>query len=203
MKDSAHDMEHVYRVLNYALEIARYEADVKLDVLITACLLHDIGREEQYADQSVDHAACGADKAYYWLRDNGYTEDFASEIKRCIETHRFRSDLPPDSLEAKILFDADKLDVCGAMGIARTLFYTAIVSEPLYSLTESGSVSDGTNDSEPSFFQEYKYKLEKIYDNFYTKRGSELAGKRKKAAVDFYTSLLAEVHDCYSIAHEN
>ena len=67
MRDSAHDMEHVYRVLNYALEIARFEADIKLDVLTTACLLHDIGREEQYADQSVDHAACGAGKAYYWL----------------------------------------------------------------------------------------------------------------------------------------
>jgi len=200
MMDSAHDMEHVYRVLNYALDIARYEADVDLDILITACLLHDIGREEQYKDPGVDHAACGAEKAFRWLTDNGYSENMASAVKRCIETHRFRSGDPPDNNEAKILFDADKLEACGAMGIARTLFYKSIVSEPLYSLTDNGSVSDGACDSEPSFFQEYKFKLEKVYDNFYTQRGAEIACKRKKAAVDFYSSLLSEVQECYSIS---
>ena len=58
------------------------------------------------------------------------------------------------------MFDADKLDVTGAMGIARTLLYKGKVSEPLYSLLPDGTVSTGEDDTEPSFFQEYKYKLE-------------------------------------------
>ena len=99
--------------------------------------------------------------------------------------------------EAKILFDADKLDVCGAMGIARTLLYKAHVSEPLL-LTECGDVSDGMEDKQPSFMQEYKFKLEKLYGKFYTKRASTLAAKRKKAAENFYQSLLAEIRECYS-----
>ena len=200
MTDSAHDMEHVYRVLNYALDIAGTETDVNLEMLTIACLLHDIGREEQYIDQSVDHAACGAGKAFNWMIENGYSENFAQTVKSCIQTHRFRSDDPPGSIEAKILFDADKLDACGAMGIARTLIYKAIVSEPLYSFTENGSVSDGTGDNEPSFFQEYKFKLEKVYDKFYTKHGAEYAVKRKKAAADFFASLLLEVQECYSVS---
>jgi len=202
MTDNAHDMEHIYRVLNYSLDIARHERSVDMELLTTACLLHDIGRAEQFADSSVDHALYGGEKAHEWLTNNGYSEDFADAVKSCIQTHRFRSDNPPQSVEAKILFDADKLDVCGAMGIARTLLYKAHVSEPLYSLTDRGYVSDGTTDIEPSFMQEYNFKLEDLYENFYTKRGSELAMKRKAAAVNFYQSLLAEIRECYSISED-
>ena len=198
MSDSAHDTEHVYRVLNYAIDIAKHDGGANTELLAVACLLHDIGREEQFADPSIDHAVYGAGKAHKWLVENGYSSGFADAVKSCICSHRFRSDNPPQSLEAKILFDADKLDVCGAVGIARTLFYKAHVSEPLYSLTETGDVGDGTNDTDPSFLKEYKFKLENMYDKFYTKRGSELAAKRKSAAKNFYDSLLAEVRECYS-----
>ncbi|RKJ07435.1 HD domain-containing protein [bacterium D16-54] len=47
MKDTAHDKEHIYRVLGHALEIAKTEMNVNYDILIAACLLHDIGRKEQ------------------------------------------------------------------------------------------------------------------------------------------------------------
>ena len=201
MSDSAHDMEHVYRVLNYALNIARDESDVNIDVLTAACLLHDIGRAEQFVDSTIDHAFYGAEKAHQWLVLNGYSNDFVDAVKNCIQTHRFRSNNPPKSIEAKILFDADKVDVCGAMGIARTMFYKAHVSEPLYFLSGNGNVFDGINDSESSFFHEYKFKLEKMYDKFYTKRGSELAAKRKSAAESYYNALLSEVQECYSIAN--
>lgn len=62
MSDSAHDREHVYRVLFTALEIAEYENSVDYDVLITACLLHDIGRREQFENPAVCHAEVGAKK---------------------------------------------------------------------------------------------------------------------------------------------
>lgn len=58
-------------------------------------------------------------------------------------------------------------------------------------------MSDGTNDEKPSFFQEYKYKLEKLYDRFYTKRGNEIAKERQKMAVAFYNTMLEEVSDSY------
>ena len=198
MSDSAHDVEHVYRVLHYALNIAAQEGGADVELLTAACLLHDIGRAEQFADPEVDHALCGAEKACQWLTANGYPDDFASAVKSCIQTHRFRSSNPPRSLEAKILFDADKLEVCGAIGVARTLFYESHLSEPLYMVTESGEVSDGTEDTQPSFFREYRYKLEKIYDKFYTQQGAALAMKRKASAKNFYESLLAEVRECYA-----
>ncbi len=145
MKDSAHDKEHIYRVLYNALEIARAvteagsgqeeqaqgqktgggeqaqgrkngeegqtpDTSVNYDILIAACLLHDIGRGEQYKNPSVCHAAVGGEMAYRFLTEKGFDKAFAEQVKQCICTHRYRKGNPPQSIEAKILFDADKLD---------------------------------------------------------------------------------------------
>lgn len=198
MEDSAHDKEHIYRVLYYAMMIAATEENVDYDVLITACLLHDIGRKEQFENPALCHAKAGAKKAYQFLTDHEFDHDFAGKVAHCILCHRYRNDNIPQSIEAKIVFDADKLDVTGAIGIARTLLYKGQISEPLYTLDENGIISDGTKDETPSFFREYKYKLEKLYDKFYTRRGVELAKQHQKAAITFYDNLLSEVSAVYA-----
>ena len=202
MTDSAHDKDHIYRVLYNAMLIAQNEADVASDVLITACLLHDVGRQEQFADPTLCHAVVGAQKAYDFLTSNGFDEDFSCHVRDCIRTHRFRKSSPPQTIEAKILFDADKLDVVGAMGIARTLLYKGNVTEPLYNLNPDGTVSNGENDDRPSFFHEYKFKLEKLYSNFYTQTGKALAAERQSAAVNYYNDLLREVTIPYTLGKD-
>ncbi len=197
MKDSAHDKEHVYRVLYSAMDIAEHEKDVDYDILISACLLHDIAREEQNKNPELCHAEIGAEKAYNFLVENNFDIDFAEKVKHCISSHRFRKNNEPESLEAKILFDADKIDAAGTLGIARTLVYQGAMCEPLYSVMPDGKVSDGTDDVIPSFFQEYKYKLEKIYSRFYTDRGKEIAEERRKTAVSFYENMFREVSSTY------
>lgn len=194
MGDSAHDREHIYRVLYNALAIAETEQAVDYDVLIAACLLHDIGRQDQFADPKVCHARVGSEKAYRFLVDNGFHDVFAQEVADCIRTHRFRKEDTPQSLEAKILFDADKLDVTGAVGIARTLMYKGDQVEPLYVRRQDGSISGGEDDRVSSFFREYKFKLEKIYDCFLTRTGTRLALERRRAAVQFYEALYREVN---------
>ncbi len=195
MIDSAHDREHVYRVLYTALMIAREEPEVDWEVLTCACLLHDIGRKEQFENPALCHAEVGAEKAFRFLTDNGFGEDFAERVRECIAAHRFRRNNQPRTPEAKILFDADKLDVAGAMGIARSLLYQGYTGTPLYNLSPDGEVLDGTGEREPPFFREYRFKLEKLYDRFYTRRGRELALSRRQAAVDFYEALLREARE--------
>lgn len=202
MNDSAHDKEHVYRVLYNALEIAKAEDGVDDDVLIGACLLHDIGREEQFKNPDLCHAQVGSIKAYDFLIENGFEAEYAEQVKHCIQTHRYRKSNPPQSIEAKILFDADKLDATGAMGIARTLIYKGKVSEPLYSVLPNGKVSNGENDVAPSFLQEYKYKLENVYSKFYTMKATEMAKERQHIAVAFYESLYKEADEAYQKGKE-
>lgn len=192
MQDSAHDREHVYRVLHTAFQIAETEPEADREVLACACLLHDIGRSEQFADPRLCHAMVGGDKAFRFLREQGFPEAFAQQVRGCIQSHRYRANNPPQTLEARILFDADKLDATGAMGIARTLLYAGQVSAPLYTRDASGGVSDGKDDTVPSFFREYHFKLAKLYDRFYTRRGRELAMARREAAEHFYHAMLLE-----------
>ncbi|MBQ2972667.1 MAG: HD domain-containing protein [Ruminococcus sp.] len=198
MGDSAHDKDHIYRVLYNALDIAETELDVDYDVLICACLLHDIGRKEQFENSKLCHAMIGGEKAYSFLIDNDFSRAFAERVKSCIQTHRYRQNNLPQSIEAKILFDADKLDATGTIGIARTLLYKGKVNEGLYSLLPNGKVSDGKNDVIPSFFQEYRYKLENVYDRFYTDRGNEIAKERQKTAISFYNDMYKEVSEPYN-----
>ena len=196
MDDSAHDPHHVYRVLYYAMELAQGEA-VNRDILITACLLHDIGRKEQFEDPTVCHAAAGAQKAEKFLRALGWAQEDIHQVCHCIRAHRFSKKSPPETMEAKILFDADKLDVVGVAGVARTLLYQGTMGQSLYTLTPEGTVSDGTAQEIPSFFQEYKRKLEKLYTGFLTEKGLQIALNRQGAAQRFYEELYAELNHGY------
>jgi len=198
MRDCAHDKHHVYRVLNSALDIANHTDSVDMDVLIAACLLHDVGREVQSADLELCHAQIGGEMAYDFLLSKNWAPQKASHVKDCITTHRFRRDNTPVSIEAKILFDSDKLDSAGATGIARTLVYGGQVLEPLYIQDEDGKIiTEGGGAEISSFFQEYNYKLKKVYDAFFTDRARIIAETRRKTAVDFYEALYAEVADNY------
>ncbi len=195
MGDSAHDCEHIYRVLYTALMIAETEPLANLDVLVCACLLHDIGRQEQFENPKLCHAQVGGEKAYRFLTAQGFHEAFARHVQSCIVTHRFREHNQPQSLEAQILFDADKLDAAGATGIARTLLYQGHESIPLYTRLPNGEICDGSRSRTESFFGEYKFKLENLYQHFYTGKGRALALSRQQAAVSFYKAMLHEVQE--------
>ena len=195
MKDSAHDSEHIFRVLYTALKIAEEIKEVNYDILITACLLHDIGRSEQYADPKVCHAQAGGIKAKAYLLAHNWDEKQAEHVNQCISSHRFRGDNVPESIEAKILFDADKLDASGCLGIARTLLYQGQVGEPLYS-TNSDEICEGLNRDDPeSFYKEYHFKLKNLYTKFYTSPAKRMARKRKKDAEHFFTGLYSQIRD--------
>lgn len=193
MKDSAHDHLHIYRVLSQALKIARsYEVD--LDVLAASCLLHDIGRQAQFENPEKCHAVEGGKLAYDFLKKLGWEEDRCRHVKDCITTHRFRAENPPSTIEAKILFDADKLDVTGALGIARSLMYEGQVGVPLYAVNENFQTLDGsTEDTPESFLKEYHFKLIRLYDRFYTPEASAMAQRRKELTKAFYDELIQEI----------
>jgi uncharacterized protein len=198
MKDSAHDPEHIFRVLYLSLNIAsKIVENINFDILITSCLLHDIGREEQYKNQNICHAEVGGVMAKEFLLKNGWTEKDSDHVKNCISTHRFRGNNVPETLEAKILFDSDKLDVVGCLGIARTLMYKGIVGNNLYEIKD-GKIRFGENkDDKETFLTEYNFKLKNLYDKFYTKEASEMAKSQKESAQSFYNNLVDQIMGIY------
>ena len=119
----SHDADHTQRVLNMAMHIAESEhADT--EVIRYAALLHDIGREEENASKGkLNHAEIGGEEAREILTAEQLEPEFVERVVQCIKTHSYRKAVPPQSLEAKILYDADKLDALGAIGIGRAFVF--------------------------------------------------------------------------------
>jgi len=200
---TAHDLAHTERVLNMCLALAEGEAEVDKSILIPAVLLHDIARslEDEDTTGTIDHAVIGAEMAEGILRELGYEEEAISRIKECIKTHRYRSGHAPKSLEAKILFDADKLDALGAVGIARSFMLAGQHGEVMYSekdlnqyikenVGENGRIIDL---SKHASNLEFQLKLRRIPQRLYTKKAKAIARERVELMEDFYRILQAEI----------
>lgn len=117
MEDSAHDREHIYRVLYNALEIAGAEEQVDYDVLICACLLHDIGRKEQFENPALCHAEVGGKKAYRFLLEHAFSECFAEKVRACIQSHRYRKKIPRRALRQKFCLTLTSLTHAGPLAL--------------------------------------------------------------------------------------
>mgnify|MGYP000187297305 CR=1 FL=1 len=200
---SAHNLDHVFRVYNLCLLIAQHEKDIDLEILIPSALLHDIARVEESQDKTgeIDHAVLGSVIAEDILRTLEYEEEKIEKIKHCIITHRFRTGNEPNTMEAKILFDSDKLDVIGASGIARTFMLAGqfgqrlTVNESLDEYIKGNTVENGRlkDVSKHTPFIEYEVKFKKIPDKLYTDKAKEIGKERLKFMDEYFNRLKSEI----------
>ncbi len=192
--DPVHDFEHVQRVLSLAQRIGRAEG-ADLEVLRAAALLHDAtGATPGDAAGRAAHHQASAGFAAEVLRAEGWPEVRIAAVQHCIRAHRFRGGETPQSLEAKILFDSDKLDVLGAVGVARVVGYAALAGQPL-----TGEPSDrflATGEKEPGEphtpYHEFLFKLSRIKDRLHTRTARALADERHQYLAGFFDRLARE-----------
>jgi uncharacterized protein len=205
----AHDITHVMRVYNLCLELAKCEQNVDLDILRTAALLHDIARTKEDKDVqagflSVDHAFLGAEMSANILRELGCSEKKIERVKHCIASHRFRGENQPRTIEAKILSDADKLDVLGATGVARSFTIGGENGQKIYSDTPldvyirenlAGGKANGRiiDPSKHASNLEFETKFKHIPDKLYTQKAREIADERVEFMAQFFVRLKREI----------
>lgn len=117
----AHDEFHANRVRDLALRLASgVEPPVDESVLAASAWLHDIGRPLERTGEITDHDEWATHEAAELLGSEGVSQCHIEAIQHCIRAHSIRSSSPdPESIEAKLLFDADKLDATGAVGVTR------------------------------------------------------------------------------------
>ncbi len=124
--DAAHDFDHVRRVTHLARAIARAEGAHEA-VVCTAALLHDVPAhfpEGDAANARAEHHMAAASFAQEYLTARGVPAAHVANVVHCIEAHRFRdASRMPATLEAQCLYDADKLDSMGAIGVARAFAF--------------------------------------------------------------------------------
>lgn len=194
--DPVHGFDHVLRVYRMAERLARSEK-ADLEIVLAAALLHDAeGSATEGGDSGRRaHHQASAELAAQVLLEEGWPAGRIAAVTHCIRAHRFRDNSePPQTLEAKILFDADKLEVIGAIGVARTIAYDVVVGAPFYEEPSEHFLKTGEEETGEmhSSYHEYLFKLRKIKDRLYTPTARSLAEGRHRFLDEFFSRLAAE-----------
>ena len=195
--DPVHDFNHVLRVYRIAERLAIAEG-ADLEIIRAAALLHDsVGSAPGVEGNArAEHHIASAEFAGEVLTQKGWPEDRIKAVQHCIRGHRFRGkEDRPETLEAQVLFDADKLDVLGAIGAARTIAYAALDGQPAYAEPSEEFLETGVKKpGEPhSSYHEFLFKLQNVKGRMFTPSGKALAKERHAYLVGFYEQLQAEV----------
>jgi len=186
--DAIHDFDHVLRVLALAERLAQAEG-ADLEIVRTAALLHDMARNGSH--QGVDHAQAGAEMARRLLA--GAPADKVEAVAHAISAHRFRAGPAPQTIEAKVLHDADKLDAIGAIGVARAFAYGGHEGQRLWGEVGEGYQEGAETRAEHTPVHEFHMKLTRIQERLLTESARRLAAGRHAYMVAFFERLEQEV----------
>jgi len=187
----SHDWEHTERVYRLCMHIGAVEG-ADLEVLAISAYLHDIGRTLQdRAKGGICHAEKGSEMAREILEGLCLPREKRENIIHSILAHRYRNSHIPQSLEAKVLFDADKLDAIGAVGIARAYLFAGEVGAVLHN---PDAVPEHTRpySKDDTGYREYRVKLSRIKDRMLTREGKHMAQERHAFMEEFFERFLKE-----------
>ena len=187
-----HGPDHTERVHKTALYIGRLMG-ARLDVLSAAALLHDIGRKYETMEQGkICHAEKGAELARDILKKLDFSQQLIDKIAHCIEAHRYRGNTRPQTLEAKILYDADKLDSIGAVGIGRAFLFAGQTGARLHNESDVDILACKPYSKEDTAYREFRFKMSKVKDRMLTPEGKRLAAERHDFMEIFFERLERE-----------
>lgn len=189
-----HDWDHTIRVLNNARMLAKAEKKVDTRVVEIAALFHDIARADELSIQGkICHAKKGAEMTRQILLDEGLNEEFIEKVAKCVKRHRFRSGAIPQTIEEKIVYDADKLDSLGAVGIARAFLFAGRIGAKVHNTPEEALNSKSYSENDTAY-REYLFKLKDLPKKMLTETGREI-GRRKVLFMDkFFKKLDEEIY---------
>lgn len=187
-----HGWDHTQRVYNLCVHIGKKEG-VDMEVLEIAAILHDIARDLQtQCKGEICHAQKGAEMAEEILKEYDIDHEKIKNIVHCIKTHRFRGKNIPKTLEEKVLFDADKLDAIGAIGIARDFHFAGEIGSRVHDKNvDIENTKEYSQDD--TAYREFLVKLSKIKDRMLTDEGKRIAQGRHDFMVQFFDRLNDEV----------
>jgi len=193
--DPVHDFNHIMRVYRMAHHLSILEG-AELAIVLPAVLLHDAGGNgPDLAVARKEHHIRSAEFAAEVLKTHHYSNDQIEKIQHCIRAHRFRSgEEKPATIEAMVVFDADKLDSIGAVGVARAIAFSAISGKPFYFSPSAQFITTGELlPGEPhSAYHEYLFKLSKIKHRMFTNTGKKIAEERHQYMAAFFEKLKLE-----------
>jgi uncharacterized protein len=189
--DGSHDLAHILRVFKNAMRIqASGGGDGR--ILAAAVLLHDCVAVEKSSPLRAQASALAAEKASGVLADLGWSKDDIAAVAHAILTHSFSANIEPETLEARILQDADRLDAIGMVGAGRCFYIGGRMASSLYDPLDPAG-NDRPLDDRRYVIDHFQTKLFKLADGFKTAAGRALAAERDKRLRDFLDAFMDEI----------
>jgi uncharacterized protein len=192
-RDPAHDFYHIMRVYKNAKMVGQYEG-TNMEILLPAVLLHDLVVYPKGSAKSSKSSDESADLAENILQSYGYPQDQINQICYCIRAHSYSKRLIPESLEGKILQDADRLDALGAIGIARTFSVGGSENRTFYNANDPFCRSDRDLDDMQWTLDHFQTKLLKLEDSMHTETAKKIAQERTRFMLLFIRQLQKEIN---------
>ncbi|MDN2666585.1 HD domain-containing protein [Vibrio sp. 14N.309.X.WAT.E.F5] len=190
-QDAAHDISHIKRVVKTAKALCVQE-QAKLEVVLPAAYLHDCFTFPKNHPDRAQSSQMAADKAISFLKSIGYPASYLDEIHHAIVTHSYSANITPETIEAQIVQDADRLDSLGAIGIARCLYVGQSFNAELYNHEDPFAEHRDLDDKHYSVDHFY-VKLFKLAEIMNTESAKLEANKRTDYMRGFLEQLGAEV----------
>ena len=194
----AHDFEHIIRVYKNAEMISKQEESVDLDIVLAAALLHDLVVYPKGSSKTINSADDSAEIAKKILLEyKNYPREKIEKVADAIRTHSYSKRLVPETLEGKILQDADRLDAIGAIGIARTFSVGGSENRSLYNPTDPFCESERQLDDTQWTLDHIKKKLMILKNSMHTKTAKKIAEERTEFMELFLNQLQKEIPPKY------
>lgn len=189
--DGSHDLAHIHRVFRNAMRIHAGEGG-DAEVLVASVLLHDCVAVEKNSPLRSQGSRLAAEKASGILVELGWPQEKIAAVAHAVLTHSFSANIPPETLEAKILQDADRLDAIGMVGVARCFYIAGRMGSGLYHPGDPGADHRPLDDRRYAI-DHFPAKLLKLSDGFQTDTGRKLAEERHQRLQQFLTLFRDEI----------
>ncbi len=190
--DSAHDLAHVDRVWSHARTIAHGEGMAPSRVLLCAAYLHDLVTLPKDHPKRARAAMMSATAAGPVMQALGLSPTEIAQARHAIEAHSFSGGTDPQSPEARILRDADRLEALGAIGVARCFAVSGALGRPLFHPEDPFAVSREMDDGAWAL-DHFAVKLLKLPETFLTPTGRRLAEERAAVMRRYLADLAREL----------
>ena len=195
--DASHDFFHFQRVWKTASQIMEQETPVNQLVVLAACYFHDIVVLPKNHPQRSQASTLAAKKTRECLQELEFPEELIESVCHAVQAHSYSAGISPETIEAKVVQDADRMEALGAIGLARVFYTAGILKQKLFDPEDPMAENRELNDRIYSL-DHFQQKLLKLVDTMQTDGGRAMAQRNTDYLKDFIAKLLKELDGDYS-----
>lgn len=196
-QDAAHDISHFRRVWKTSQKLSQ-DASVDWLVVLTACYFHDlVSLPKNHPDRHRSSVLAAQETRRMLRRDfPDFPQHSIPAVCHAIEAHSFSAKIAPETIEAKIVQDADRLEALGAIGLARVFAVSGALGVALFDAEDPFARQRGLDDKQYAL-DHFQTKLLTLPSTMQTEQGRHLAQHNADFLLTYMAKLSAELKGEY------